>query len=612
MGFYFCAAEVLEELSDERNPSIKEMKTKVPEWAKRVVWYQIFPERFRNGDPKNDPAIEDIRGAWPHDTTSPWQIHPWTSDWYELQPYEKQNGKDIWRNINRRRYGGDLQGVLDKLDYLRDLGIGAIYLNPVFESPSSHKYDGATYHHIDPNFGPDPAGDRAMMAREAPHDPTTWQWTSADRLMLKLIDDVHCRGMRIIFDGVFNHMGINSWVFRDVVKNQQRSRYRDWFKILSWDDAQNGTTFNYSGWWAVPELPELNKDENGIVVGPREYIFAATLRWMDPNTDGNSSDGIDGWRLDVADYVHHNFWKVWRKLVRSINPEGYIVGEIVKDEDYLRPYLSGDEFDAVMNYNFMFICSRFFIERSKPISVSEFDRQLRVLREAFHLDVAYAMQNLFDSHDSNRLASHVVNGQAVWDEAWHGYHNTSKAANQKYDTRKPNAEEIKTQKLMALFQMTYLGAPMIYYGDEAGMWGANDPCCRRPMVWDDMKYADEAHLPDGSSKALPDKVIFDHELHGFYRKLIHLRNAHAALQVGDFQTLLCDNSAQIYAFSRSLENEQIVIVLNNSEAERRTAVPLRLSGRYNEVLGNGGVHDAANKELEVSLGGKGGMILLRI
>jgi glycosidase len=118
-----------------------------------------FPRAFCNGDPQNDPTIEDIRGAYPHDVTSPWQIHPWTSDWYELQPYEQKNGRDIWFNLQRRRYGGDLQGILDKLDYLQELGVNAIYLNPVFQAPSVHKYDGATFHHIDPNFGPDPAGD---------------------------------------------------------------------------------------------------------------------------------------------------------------------------------------------------------------------------------------------------------------------------------------------------------------------------------------------------------------------------------------------------------------------------------------------------------------------
>jgi cyclomaltodextrinase len=235
----------------------------VPEWAKSVVWYQIFPERFRNGDPSNDPRLEDLKGAWPHDTSSPWQIHSWTSDWYELQPYEKRNEMDIWFNLQRRRYGGDLQGVMDKLDYLEDLGIGAIYLNPVFAAPSSHKYDGSTYHHIDPNFGPDPLGDREKIRAEIPDDPSTWVWTAADALALELIDEIHRRKMRVIFDGVFNHMGITSWAFQDVESKQTRSRFRDWFKITSWVDPQTGKgKFTYKGWYGVSELPELMGPED--------------------------------------------------------------------------------------------------------------------------------------------------------------------------------------------------------------------------------------------------------------------------------------------------------------------------------------------------------------
>lgn len=588
-----------------------EVAVDVPEWAKRVVWYQIFPERFRNGDPKNDPALNDLRGAWPHDAASPWQIHPWTSDWYELQPYERQNGKDIWYNIQRRRYGGDLQGILDKLDYLRDLGIGAIYLNPVFESPSSHKYDGATYHHIDPNFGPDPAGDRKMMASETPHDPATWLWTAADRLMLRLIDEVHHRGMKLIFDGVFNHMGLNSWAFRDVENNQQQSFYRDWFKILSWNDPATGKGFNYSGWWAVPELPELRQDENGIVSGPREYIFAATRRWMDPNGDGDPSDGIDGWRLDVAYCVQHNFWKAWRQWVRSINSQAYINAEIVNDENYLRPYLQGDEFDAIMNYGFMFACVEFFADRHQPITASKFDRRLRKLREAFHIDVAYAAQNLLDSHDSNRLASHIVNGNALQIRHWRQYHEQSKAANALYDTRQPGAEEIKIQKLMALFQMTYLGAPMIYYGDEAGMWGANDPCCRKPMVWDDLSYAGETYLPDGRQRLHPQSVAFNRDLHEHYRKLIRLRNANPPLQVGDFRTLLADDQAKIYAFSRNHEQQQIVVAINNSGRHCRAALPDMPPAVYDDLLHEGQAYQVVDGQLRLDLDPKTGLILKR-
>lgn len=155
----------------------------VPDWAKGIVWYQIFPERFWNGDPGNDPRLEDQAGAWPHDQSPPWQIHPWTADWYELQPYERANGQSLWHNLQRRRYGGDLQGIIDRLDYLQDLDVDALYLNPVFSAPSSHKYDGAAYHHVDPTFGPDPEGDRALMAQENPADPATWVWTAADKLL---------------------------------------------------------------------------------------------------------------------------------------------------------------------------------------------------------------------------------------------------------------------------------------------------------------------------------------------------------------------------------------------------------------------------------------------
>jgi glycosidase len=214
-----------------------------PDWSKGVVWYQVFPERFNNGDPSNDPKVTDQNGAYPFDDTSAFEIHPWTSDWYQLQPYERRNGKSIWYNIQRRRYGGDLQGIIDKLDYLQSLGINAIYLTPIFWSPSSHKYDALCYHHVDPTFGPDPEGDKKLMEKENPINPASWVWTKADLLALQLIKEVHKRNMYIIFDGVFNHMGVKNFAFRDVEKNQQASPYKDWFTIESWRDAAKGTEF---------------------------------------------------------------------------------------------------------------------------------------------------------------------------------------------------------------------------------------------------------------------------------------------------------------------------------------------------------------------------------
>lgn len=586
------------------------VKTNVPQWAKTVVWYQIFPERFRNGDVKNDPTIEDIKGAWPHDATSPWEVHPWTSGWYKLQPYELENGKHIWYNIERRRYGGDLLGVIEKLDYLEELGIGAIYFNPVFEAPSLHKYDGATYHHIDPNFGPNPDADRKKIQSETPDDPATWVWTSADNMMLTLIKLLHQRGIRVIFDGVFNHVGINHWAFLDVEKNQQNSKYKDWFTVTSWRDEKKGTEFDYQGWFGYRELPEWREDEQGIVAGPKKYIFDITRRWMDPNNDGNPDDGIDGWRLDVAFCVEHQFWKDWRKHVKSINPEAYLTAEVIDPIPVLKPYLLGDEFDAVMNYNFAFACVEYFVNQKNQISTTQFDKLLRDLRNGFPAEIAYVQQNLFDSHDANRIGSHIINRDLASYRNWGSYHGLSKGSNPLYKIRKPNNEEQKIQKLMAIFQMTYVGAPMIYYGDEVGMWGANDPCCRKPMVWDDLNYEAEIYLPDQTKRTNPDTVQLNRDLWLHYKKLIRIRNDNPALQLGDFVPLIVDDSQGIYAFSRNYQNDSLIVVLNNKNYSQTVELP-NMEGKYVDLLNDYLNYWAQNNSIYFELPAKWGKILLK-
>jgi glycosidase len=501
-----------------------------------------------------------------------------------------------------------LQGVIDKLDYLQDLGINAIYFNPVFDSPSSHKYDGNSYHHIDPNFGPDPEGDRRLIATEDPDDPETWVWTSADKLALELIKQCHARGIRVIFDGVFNHMGSRSWPFLDVRKNQQQSPYAGWFTVNSWRDPEKGTEFDYEGWFGHKTLPEFREDENGIVSGPREYIFAATQRWMDPNGDGDPSDGIDGWRLDVAFCVAHPFWKDWRKVVKGTNPEAYITAELIDPVPELKPYLQGDEFDAVMNYNFAFASSDYFADEKTRISTSEFDRRLRELREAFPPGVAEVQQNLFGSHDTDRIGSHIVNRDREHASNWQAYFNFSKVENGQYDPRKPTPEELESQKLFAVFQMTYVGAPMIYYGDEAGMWGANDPDCRKPMVWSDLDYEDEAALPDGSKKATPDKVGVNEDLLAHYKKLIALRHALPSLRTGSFETVLIDDEKQLYGFRRTSGEEEVLVLLNNSKTEQSAEVDL--TGRWRDQW-NGSAPVEADGILPVRLAPLGAAIFVR-
>ena len=580
----------------------------VPDWAKDAVWYQIFPERFRNADPSNDPTKPDIAGAFPMAPDLPWEIHPWTSDWYERQDYEKDATIPFHHLVQRRRYGGDLQGIIDKLDYLQELGINAIYLNPVFDSPSSHKYDGMSFHHIDPNFGPDPACDRKLIAEEDPGDPSTWVWTSADKLALELIKQCHARGIRVIFDGVFNHMGLRSWPFLDVIEKQQDSAYADWFTVNSWRDEEKGTKFDYEGWFGHKTLPELREDEGGIVAGPRDYIFAATRRWMDPDNNGDSSDGIDGWRLDVAFCVAHPFWKKWRKVVKGVNPDAYITAELIDPVPELKPYLQGDEFDAVMNYNFAFASSDYFADEKTRISTTEFDRRLRELREAFPSGVAEVQQNLFGSHDTDRIGSHIVNRDKEHANNWEAYFNFSKVENGQYDPRKPTAEELESQKLFAVLQMTYVGAPMIYYGDEVGMWGANDPDSRKPMVWDDLVYEDEVTLPDGSKKDQPDKVEVNRDLLEHYRKLIALRRDLPSLRRGSFETILIDDERQLYGFRRKLNDEEVIVVLNNSNQKQEAA--LDVTGSWQDRW-NGGQLDEASGRLSVPLAPRGASILVR-
>lgn len=583
----------------------------VPEWSKRMVWYQIFPERFRNGDPRNDPTLQDIKGSWPHDQSPPWQIHSWTSDWYELQPYEKANGKDLWFNLQRRRYGGDLQGVVDKLDYLKALGITGIYLNPVFAAPSSHKYDAYTYHHIDPTFGPDPAGDRKIMATEKPDDPSTWHWTAADKLALRLIKEAHQRGMRVIFDGVFNHMGMTNPFLQDVIRRQKESPYKDWFSVKSWRDPAKGTKFEYEGWFGIKELPNWRQDANGIVTGPRRYIFDITRRWMDPSGKGHIEDGIDGWRLDVAFCVKHPFWKDWSRNVRSINPQAYLTAEVIDTVEANKPYLQGDEFSAVMNYNFAFACTEFFFPTKDGISPTVFDGKLKTLREAYPAEVAYGMQNLMGSHDTARMASNIVNADLIGFRDWSAYCDQARGRNPKYDTRAPDAAQRQRQKLAVVFQMTYVGAPMIYYGDEVGMWGATDPCCRKPMVWDDLKYQDEAYLPDGKKRPKPDPVRVDRELLEHYRKCIAIRNAQPALQTGAFKTLLADDGKGVYAFERTSPGNTVVVALNNGDSARRFTLPVG-GGTWKDVLSAGTtVRADAAGSLPLDLGARAAAILVR-
>jgi len=539
-----------------------------PEWVKDAIFYQIFPERFNNGDLKNDPDFNSLLGSWPHDNINRWEISPWTSDWYKLQPWEAENGKGFSYNAQRRRYGGDIQGIIDKLDYLSDLGINTIYLNPVFHSPSLHKYDAATYHHVDPHFGPNPKLDINIIENEKPHGFDEWQWTSADKLFLSLVEKAHDKNIKIILDGVFNHTGINFFAFKDIIKKGKMSVYNDWYFINNWDNpATSGNEFNYKGWMGVKELPELKENENGLIKPVKEYIFASVKKWMDPNNDGDPSDGIDGWRLDVAEMVHHNFWKEFRSYVKSINSDAYLTGEIFwKDWNAYKfmdpkPWLHGDQFDGVMNYRWAVIMSEFFIDQKKKISAKEFVSKIQKLDESYHPQTRFQLLSLMDSHDTDRLSSHIVNPDLMYDKMINLHDNPN------YNVRRPNKAEWETLKLIVTVQMTFPGAPMVYYGDEAGMWGADDPDERKPMVWPELEYEVEQANISQTPRTI-DSVYFKNDIFNFYKKVINIRQNEAALRHGSINFVYIDNAKETVAYTREFKNEKILCIVNNSNLDQ--------------------------------------------
>jgi cyclomaltodextrinase len=545
----------------------------VPAWAADAVFYQIFPERFCNGDGANDPTRESLET--PDLVPKNWAITPWTGDWYARADWEKERGPNFFENgVFDRRYGGDLQGVISKLDYLSGLGINVIYLNPVFYAHSLHKYDGNSFHHIDPYFGPDPTGDLKIMAMET-SEPSSWKWTAADKLFLELVKQAHSRNIRVIIDGVFNHTGRDFFAFADLRQRQAASPYRDWYIVQSFDDpATPQNEFRYKGWWGTDTLPEFANDNTGndLHAGPKKYILDSTRRWMDPNGDGNPSDGIDGWRLDVANEVPTGFWRDWHAMARKINPQCYTVAEIWEDA---QRFLDEGKFSATMNYfGFSFAVKGFLIDET--LAPSGAARLFDERRQEFPLANQYALQNLMDSHDTDRLASMIVNaGRRPYKEPNRFDYDIGVSPRyvSDYDVRKPNDRERRVQRLVTLLQMTYVGAPMIYYGTEAGMWGADDPCDRMPMVWQEMTFDPQQADPLGRPRPA-NPVAFDDGLFKFYQAAIKLRRDNSALRRGDIEFVASDDQAEFLAFRRADANDVILVGLNRGGKPFSWSLPL--------------------------------------
>ncbi len=501
------------------------MTITTPDWVKDAIFYQIFPDRFARSKrvPKDGLHLE----TW----DSPPTVHGFK--------------------------GGDLLGIVEHLDYLQELGINAIYMNPILTSASNHRYHTYDYYNVDPLLG----GNAAFR---------------------ELLDTAHARGIRIVPDGVFNHASRGFWQFHHVLENGEGSPYKDWFHFdpdrLSnrkhWGaypgpDEQhqlsNGVpsyhALGYSAWWNLPALPKLNTDNPAV----RDFIWDVAKYWV--------KFGIDGWRLDVpAEIDDDTFWQEFRRRVKGINPEAYIVGEIWHES---QRWLQGDQFDAVMNYLLTGALMGWLIgdrlpedifrigdyhKYLRPLSAHEFGDRIDYLLGLYDPAINYVQFNLLDSHDTPRFITTAGDNQSAW-------------------------------KLGQLFIFTYIGTPCIYYGDEIGLTGCNDPDCRQAFPWDESQW--------------------DHDLLAYTKALVSLRKSQPALRRGSYHRLYAEND--VYAFGRNLDDEKIIIAINGAFEPRTANIPVTplglQEGPLTTLFGDGQAYMNGGQIPGLALAPRSGIVL---
>lgn len=409
----------------------------VPEWIDSAIFYQIFPERFGNGDKSND-----------REGVVPWDSMPTRDNFF----------------------GGDLRGITDHVDHLAELGINAIYMTPIFESPSNHKYNTTDYFKIDPEFG-----------------------TLDD--FKALVKKCHDKGIKVVLDAVFNHSGFMFEQFQDVLKNGEKSKFKDWFHIH--DFPVRTEPLGYEAFAFEAYMPKLNTGNPEVIA----YLSKVATYWIE-------EADIDGWRLDVANEVDHEFWRVFKKAVRTAKKDAYIVGEIWHNA---KPWLLGDQFDGAMNYPFTRACLNYFAYGNTDTDT--FKKLINATYVRNTKEANKAMLNILDSHDTPRFLTRC-------------------------------GGNIGRLKLGALFQMSFIGAPSVYYGTEIGMEGEQDPDCRRAMKWN--------------------KEAWNQDVYAFYKEVIDLRKRRPSMRTEKIEWLETHNE-HILAYVKHAEGEKTLIIMNNSE-----------------------------------------------
>lgn len=420
---------------------------RAPNWSSRQVYYQIFPERFYNADPSLSPP-----------DTVPWGAAP----------------------TRENHMGGDLPGILKKLDHIKALGATCIYTTPIFHAASNHKYDTINYYEIDPCFG-----------------------TKAD--FKRLVDEIHDRGMRIILDGVFNHCGYGWPPFQDVAARGAQSPYKDWFFIHTDPVQPDPKSYDCVGHYKwMPKINLSNPDT-------ARYFIEVGKYWI-------QAFGIDGWRLDVADEVPMSFWEAFSAELKALKPDCLLLGETWSDAQRL---LCGNRLDSAMNYLFRDAVMLWLAQDKIP--ASQFDHLVNHALSLYPEEVGLRMYNPLDSHDTPRFLF-VCSGN------------------------------LKRYRLAIALQMTFPGCPAIFYGDEVGLSGPNDPGCRLAMEWDEARQ----------NKALLQ----------WFKQWITIRQTSVSLLQGDYHTVLCDDSANLYGYCRAVPQEASLILINAGETACRRTLPV--------------------------------------
>ena len=683
----------------------------VPNWAKEAIWYNIFPDRFYNGNHYNDPIfnefgpeafkpnilheqnfVEEYKWEKSNNVISHFDRNRWTSDFREQTIWEKLGEREIDYSLKyARMYGGDLQGIKEKIPYMKELGINAVWLNPVFFSYQNHKYGANDFRHISPDFGTiktsgethgveinrnnkygnksyvDVLGNKATTSSELKllevnlkgenrgkngygetEDPATWVWTESDLIMVDLIKEFHKNGIRVIFDGVFNHSSSEHWTFNMVLADGENSKYKDWYKFTDFgqhvqitDDMSDEQAFEtlianrkrtiYNAWGGFDSLPEFNTFNQEY----KEYIFNITRKWM-YGPDGKESenwmedDGIDGWRLDVPNCLENqNFWNEWREVVKGSKKDSYITAELWGNAS--GDINGGNKFDTVMNYEWLKTVIGFFINQSREggvrykLKAQDFFNELREKRTWYPYQALQASQNLNGSHDTDRLYSRIVNdvvGRNLEEgkQLEKGYNGirpdlaSNNHPNTTIDWRNSPIKPKDILKLISIFQMTYIGAPMLFYGDEVGMWGATDPYCRKPMLWKEFLYDNEKNPSHINQNEVYEQKV-DSDLFEWYKKLIRIRLENKTLVYGKFREVFADNERDVIAYERVIEDHTIIVVINNSfnnweNVEFETNYQ---DERFIDLVTEGRTfRTGSNGKLKLDLKAKEGMILRKV